>query len=491
VKRLVSISTETVTVMASEAATTAGAWDFEREPACKALRWSAIFQSCIDKQMGARMTRSFSCAIVIILLVADPYTLAGPLEGRDLKVVVPGVHAYAGVPAGSADVLSDLLLNALLARHGVHAMGPADVRAMLTAEQQKNLLGCSDESCMAELAGALGADWLIGGSVGRLEDLYVLSLQLIDARKARVTARASVNLKSLKDATGKIGPLVDKLLDARPRHKVEPSILKQAPAEKHKSLDRPAFCKLNQEYVRLLGKAPYDPKLVTLRRKILLDLVLTPFQREFDNKRTCIWEPQGRTSNALRVRLNMSTDRGHAHDAKRNLAEYATFIQQVKIIQDEYVRALKMEENGTGKRLAGPPFDVKEVPARVQEESEEIRAYRNAYQAAGKVLSRVLAAASKNRKKSLRAFFSSKDPKHSRDMSERAFTELRTLLKRGYRLRICPLDVRPYSEIERAARRFGEKHIVECWWLRAKKGSASLDRAWMIKHKDNWKIDRW
>ena len=83
--------------------------------------------------------------------------LSAPASGadQDLKVVVPGIYAYPGIPEGTSQVLTDLLLEALLSRHGIRALGPSDVRAVLTAEQQKSLLACSDESCMAELAGAL------------------------------------------------------------------------------------------------------------------------------------------------------------------------------------------------------------------------------------------------------------------------------------------------------------------------------------------------
>ncbi|HUU00123.1 MAG TPA: hypothetical protein VM425_01640 [Myxococcota bacterium] len=434
------------------------------------------------------MNRNSICTVILILSTTGARAFGGQAE---LKVVVPGVHAYAGVPAGTDGVLSDLLLNALLARHGVHATGPADVRALLTAEQQKNLLGCSDESCMAELAGALGADWLIGGSVGRLEDLFVLTLQLIDARKARVTSRASVNLKSLKDATGKIGPLVDELLGARPRHKVEPAILDQAPTEKYKSLDRAAFCKLNKEYVGLLGKAPYDPQLVELRRKILLDLVLTPFQREFDAKRSCIWTLQGRLSAILRRQLIRCATRKCALDTKHRQAEFATFIRQVEIVQDEYVRALKMEENGTGKRLTGLPFEVNEVHRQDTTESDEIRAYRAAYRSAVKILDGVFTAARKKRPKTLRAFFRPPDPSRSVTGPREVFRQLRNFISQGYKLRTCPLDVLSNADIEQAAARFGKKHVVEGCWLRGKKDSAALGMVWITKHKGVWKIDRW
>jgi hypothetical protein len=49
-----------------------------------------------------------------------------------------------------------------------HVITSEAIRSMLAFEKQRQMLGCSDAGCMAELGGALGADWLVTGKVTKL-----------------------------------------------------------------------------------------------------------------------------------------------------------------------------------------------------------------------------------------------------------------------------------------------------------------------------------
>lgn len=68
------------------------------------------------------------------------------------------------------------------------------IRSALSFEKQRQMLGCTDAGCMAELGGALGADYLVAGKVTRLpgsSDLpptVTLDLTLLSARGERVGA---------------------------------------------------------------------------------------------------------------------------------------------------------------------------------------------------------------------------------------------------------------------------------------------------------------
>lgn len=58
---------------------------------------------------------------------------------------------------------------------------PKDMAAVLGIEKQKQLLGCADESasCMAELAGALGADGFVTGQIARVGQSYQVSVKIL------------------------------------------------------------------------------------------------------------------------------------------------------------------------------------------------------------------------------------------------------------------------------------------------------------------------
>lgn len=59
-----------------------------------------------------------------------------------------------------------------------------DVRTLLGVEAQKQLLGCDEDSCLTEIAGSLGADRIVAGSVGQVGDAYALTLRLLDPGRA-------------------------------------------------------------------------------------------------------------------------------------------------------------------------------------------------------------------------------------------------------------------------------------------------------------------
>ncbi len=115
---------------------------------------------------------------------------AGASAARS-KIAVLDIRAVQGVPAGTATVLTAIVVDDA-ARAGFDVISQADVSAMLGFEKQKKMLGCSeDSSCLAEIGGALGADYVLSGQVGLIGSRHHLSFQLLEARRARVVARAA------------------------------------------------------------------------------------------------------------------------------------------------------------------------------------------------------------------------------------------------------------------------------------------------------------
>jgi TolB-like protein len=103
-------------------------------------------------------------------------------------------RSKGGVSQEQMDGLSDYLAAEIRKIGDFRVVGKSDIRAAMALEEQKMLLGCDDESCMAELGGALGVRWLVSGSVTRLGDSWVLNLMLLDAKAGRVFGRVSARL---------------------------------------------------------------------------------------------------------------------------------------------------------------------------------------------------------------------------------------------------------------------------------------------------------
>lgn len=98
------------------------------------------------------------------------------------------------------------------------AIGLDEVRAMLDIEAQKQLLGCEeDESCVAEIAGALGVDVVIVGTLARVGDESIVGLKRIEQREARVSQSFSQRLEPAggEEFLAAVGPAVGQLFPER------------------------------------------------------------------------------------------------------------------------------------------------------------------------------------------------------------------------------------------------------------------------------------
>lgn len=123
------------------------------------------------------------------LLIAAAATTAQ--AAPKTKVAVMEVKNVQGVAEGTATILTDIVVSEI-ARHGLDVVSKSDITAIVGFEKQKALLGCSDDSsCLAEIGGALGVDFMLTGQVGQIGSRFRLSLILVDVKKGKVAARAA------------------------------------------------------------------------------------------------------------------------------------------------------------------------------------------------------------------------------------------------------------------------------------------------------------
>ena len=86
---------------------------------------------------------------------------------------------------------TDLLVAALVRENMWQVHSRADVQAALQLEQDKDLLGCNDSTCVTDIAQALGADILCYGSLAVSGDERSLAVT-IASREGTVLARSTV-----------------------------------------------------------------------------------------------------------------------------------------------------------------------------------------------------------------------------------------------------------------------------------------------------------
>jgi hypothetical protein len=131
-------------------------------------------------------------------------------ERDDVRVLVLDL-------SGDVDEESRRTITALVAKEIARADLPVvsgdDLRKMIELEGQKQENGCAgDESCLADIAGAMNARLVVSGFVGRLGSLIVVNLSLFDAQSARSHGRATVEAENLEDLPKKLGPAVRELV---------------------------------------------------------------------------------------------------------------------------------------------------------------------------------------------------------------------------------------------------------------------------------------
>jgi hypothetical protein len=119
--------------------------------------------------------------------------------GRSAKVVVLPLVPLGGVAKETAQLLGDALAGELRRRPGVSVLTQSDVSALLGIEKTRQMLGCAEAGCMAEIGGALGADRVVHGSLGRVGGSLVVNLSALDPKRAAAAASVSERLRGAED----------------------------------------------------------------------------------------------------------------------------------------------------------------------------------------------------------------------------------------------------------------------------------------------------
>ena len=96
-----------------------------------------------------------------------------------------------GVDAATAESISDGVGPEIDRRGYFRSLTSKDVQTILGLERQKQLMGCAEaSSCLTELAGAMGAPYLLSGTISQIGPSLQLSMQMIDVSKSQVVARS-------------------------------------------------------------------------------------------------------------------------------------------------------------------------------------------------------------------------------------------------------------------------------------------------------------
>ena len=126
---------------------------------------------------------------------------AGTEAELERLAVIDTTVSGSATPA-LARALADVAATEASRVGGARVITQVEVAAMLGAERQRQLLGCSDDTgCVSDIANALQMDRILSSEVTVIEHTTLLVVRHIDTHKARVLARVNVSLKDASEAT--------------------------------------------------------------------------------------------------------------------------------------------------------------------------------------------------------------------------------------------------------------------------------------------------
>lgn len=161
-------------------------------------------------------------SLAMLALIAALVPSATPSSTPPAKTPPPAIKKIAVMDLrvdGGADPVVGAQVTARLAevigrRPYTTVIAPDDLRALLEQESRKQLVGCTDDSCLVEIAGALGVDVLVAGRISKIESGYAVALSLVDAKDAKALGHVSetwggesIGLLEL------VAPMVDQLFN--------------------------------------------------------------------------------------------------------------------------------------------------------------------------------------------------------------------------------------------------------------------------------------
>jgi hypothetical protein len=113
--------------------------------------------------------------------------------GEKPKIAITNLSAPDAMDKAVVTAIQDAIASEVANRGYFQVVTAQEIGVLLGMERQKQLLGCAEEgnACLAELSGAMGAQFVMSGSLAPLGDAVQLSLQVQDTQRARAVGRST------------------------------------------------------------------------------------------------------------------------------------------------------------------------------------------------------------------------------------------------------------------------------------------------------------
>jgi hypothetical protein len=119
-----------------------------------------------------------------------------PEKPQKRRMLVLDFGASLGIDPELAKLLGQMVVGHLHDIEGQsgEVMSSSAMSALLKHTETKQIAGCTDDKCLSDLGGVLGAEWLVSGSVSQLSNRPVLTLRLLDVKQSRLANQLTETL---------------------------------------------------------------------------------------------------------------------------------------------------------------------------------------------------------------------------------------------------------------------------------------------------------
>jgi len=171
------------------------------------------------RSFGSRPLSLAALAATLILIALIPSARAAE-RVRVPSIAIPDSKALGAVDPKSVAALSSLTASEA-AHHPVKVLAGSDLQALLGLEKQRQMMGCTDTSCMAQIGGALGVEYLLVTDVGEVGGRWLLTMTLLDVARVVALTRVTKQARTVGDLVDLVPAGIDETLSlpglARPQ----------------------------------------------------------------------------------------------------------------------------------------------------------------------------------------------------------------------------------------------------------------------------------
>jgi TolB-like protein len=130
------------------------------------------------------------------------------------KIAIWNLIPQAGVTDKEAAAISSILTGEIERISKNKVVSEAEMRSVVDGETMRIACGAEDNVCIAEIGAALGAPFSVSGTLSKMGDYWIITLQLVDVRKVEVKSRVTKRFKGeVNDLVESVTPLVCELFN--------------------------------------------------------------------------------------------------------------------------------------------------------------------------------------------------------------------------------------------------------------------------------------